>query len=68
MYLFNPMKTSENLMVFWGFPGVLKGWIGNKWVKRDYIFFNLIRAQISIDFGAFEYSALLAAEYWKALK
>ena len=68
MYLFNPVKKSENLMVFWGFHGVLKGWIGNKWVKRDYIFFNLIRAQISIDFGAFEYSALLAAEYWKALK
>ena len=28
-----PLKTSENLTVFWYFQGVEKGCIGNKWVK-----------------------------------
>ena len=28
-----PLKTSENVKVFWGFQGVEKGCIGNKWVK-----------------------------------
>ena len=28
-----PLKTSENLIVFWCFQGVEKGCIGNKWVK-----------------------------------
>ena len=28
-----PLKTSENLKVFWWFQGVEKGCIGNKWVK-----------------------------------
>ena len=28
-----PLKTSENLKVFWYFPGVEKGCIGNEWVK-----------------------------------
>ena len=29
-----PLKTSENLNVFWYFQGVEKGCIGNKWVKE----------------------------------
>ena len=28
-----PLKTSENLPVFWCFQGVVKGCIGNEWVK-----------------------------------
>ena len=28
-----PLKTSENLTVFWRFQGVEKGGTGNKWVK-----------------------------------
>ena len=28
-----PLKTSENLMVFWCFQGVKKGCIGNKWAN-----------------------------------
>ena len=28
-----PLKTSENVTVFWCFQGVGKGCIGNKWVK-----------------------------------
>ena len=31
---FQPLKTSENLAVFWCFQGVEKGCIGNEWVKR----------------------------------
>ena len=30
-----PPKTSDNLMVFWCFQGVEKGWIGNKWVDEN---------------------------------
>ena len=29
-----PLKTSENLMVFWCFQGVEKGCIGNEWVNK----------------------------------
>ena len=29
-----PLKTSENLTVFWCFQGVEKGCIGNEWVKQ----------------------------------
>ena len=29
----NPLKTSENLTVFWCFQAVEKGCIGNKWVN-----------------------------------
>ena len=32
---FYPLKTPENPKVFWYFQGVEKGWIGNKWVKKD---------------------------------
>ena len=32
--LLNPLKTSENLTVFWCFQGVEKECIGNKWVNR----------------------------------
>ena len=28
-----PLKTSENLAVFWCFQGVKKGCIGNEWFK-----------------------------------
>ena len=28
-----PLKTSENLTVFWFFQEVEKGFIGNEWVK-----------------------------------
>ena len=31
-----PMKTSENLTVFWCFQGVEKGCIGNEWIKDCY--------------------------------
>ena len=30
-----PLKTSENLQVFWCFQGVEKGCIGNKWVNKE---------------------------------
>ena len=36
-----PLKTSENLRVFWCFQGVEKGCIGNDWVKykkRSHLF------------------------------
>ena len=29
-----PLKTSENLKVFWCFQGVEKGCTGNEWVKN----------------------------------
>ena len=29
-----PLKTSENLTIFWCFPGVEKRCIGNKWVNE----------------------------------
>ena len=32
-----PLKTSENLTVFWCFQGVEKECIGNKWVKQELI-------------------------------
>ena len=42
-----PLKTSENFTVFWCFPGVEKGCIGNKW-------FNHIRgAKIPFDLAIF---------------
>ena len=28
-----PLKTSENRKIFWCFPGVEKGFVGNKWVN-----------------------------------
>ena len=31
--LLYPLKTSENLTLFWCFHGIEKGCIGNKWVK-----------------------------------
>ena len=31
-----PLKTSENLMVFWSSEGVENGCIGNEWVKFKY--------------------------------
>ena len=33
----DPLKTLENLTVFWCFQGVEKGCIGNKWVKVLYL-------------------------------
>ena len=33
-----PLKTSENLAVFWCFQGVEKGCIGNEWVKRKLMY------------------------------
>ena len=35
---FYPLKTSENLTVFWCFQGVEKGCIGNKWVTVNVTF------------------------------
>ena len=32
---FYPLKTRENHMVFWCFPGVEKGCIGDEWVKNE---------------------------------
>ena len=32
-----PVKTSENLTVFWSFQGVEKGYIWNKWVNSLYV-------------------------------
>ena len=29
-----PLKSSENLTVFWGFEGVEKGYIGKEWVNE----------------------------------
>ena len=33
-YLY-PLKTSENIKVFWCFQGVQKGCIESKWIKRE---------------------------------
>ena len=33
-----PLKTSENLAVFWCFQGVEKGCIVNEWVKRKLMY------------------------------
>ena len=33
-----PLKTSENLKVFWRFQGVEKGCIGSKWVNKGLTF------------------------------
>ena len=30
-----PLKTSQNLTIFWCFQEVEKGWIGNEWVKNE---------------------------------
>ena len=47
---FYPLKTSENLTVFWCFQGVEKGCIGNKWVKWKCRFKKIIN-NLSILFG-----------------
>ena len=36
-----PLKTSENLSVFWCFQGVEKGCLGNEWVK-PYLFWTVV--------------------------
>ena len=47
---FYPLKTSENLTVFWCFQGVKKGCIGNKSVKWKCRFKKIIN-NLSILFG-----------------
>ena len=40
-----PLKTSENLTVFWCFRGVEKGCIGNEWVK-EIVYWRLPRLSL----------------------
>ena len=35
-----PLKTLENLKVFWYFQGAEKGYIGNEWVKEPNFYGN----------------------------
>ena len=43
-----PLKTSENLEVFWCFQGVEKGCIENKWVKFAWLLFWSIQYVIDL--------------------
>ena len=50
---FYPLKTSENLTVFWCFQGVEKGCIGNEWVE-DAKIMPVILTKYQINWSMFQ--------------